>query len=580
MGRPVGFPVLGVVLLALSSGTYAGPLDDARSAVAARDWAAADPSFRLAVAEAERLDDGGARLVTVLDAWADSFASRTLRLDELAYRERIAELWRAGPRARTLGAVSALHDLASVYLRVGPLERAESVLREALELRESLEDAGPPEVETLLRALDSTLERLRPDDPEREAILLRLVEAAPTTDDLHRLSRYYRARGETERAIEALGRALGREEASASSEYAWPGVLLADLGQEREQLGQLDRAEAAYRRAIDVGERALGARHPQLVRPLTRLGGFLVEAGRYEEALPLLERAMALEVAAWGAEQAVCACACGPTLPESLERTYRALGREDDLRRLAASRPGPGTESADDDDAARVNDLRARGRFHEALEQAELDLALTRGRHGPDAPEVAERLRIVAWQLLLQGRGAEAARHAREAVRILEHDAGTTPARLADVYLLATQAVASTSVRDGEVDELLRKELDVRRSTGQRQRAAILLQQLGTRLPPADRGAEQVGALEQALELWRAMAGDDAPEAVSIRTEIALTHLAQQRFDEAERWIEELLPTASRQSAFRQQRIVEAAERFREKTGRDVGTLRPQRDPA
>ncbi len=506
--------------------------------------------------------------ITSLDARADSLATRTLKLDELAVRERIVDLWRTGPRSHTLDAVAALRDLAALYSRLGPLESAEELLHEAIELRESIAEPGAPEIETLLRELDRALEQLRPDDPERETILLRLSGSASTTEDLYRLGRYREERGENELAIDALDRAIAREESSSSGESRWPWLLQNAIGRAYERSGQPGRAEEAYRRAVDDAERGLGKKHPQLVQPLSRLGAFLVDAGRYADAVSLLERASELDRLAWGETESACACACGGTLRALLETTYRALGREDALRRLPPEPPvKTASEAAQDADMERVNEMRSRGRIREALEQAELGVALTRGRSGDDSAEVAERLRVAVSLLLYQGRGAEALERARDALRILERDAETPRGQLAELYLLAGNAAASMNPRDGETDELLRKELDVRLALGHRQRAAVLLQRLGTRGAPADRGAEQLESLDRALALWREMADESVAEAVTIRTEIALTHLAQERWDEAQRWIAELLPIAARQSEYRRQRIVEAADQLRAKTG-------------
>ena len=99
----------------------------------------------------------------------------------------------------------------------------------------------------------------------------------------------------------------------------------------------------------------------------------------------------------------------------------------------------------------------------------------------------------------------------------------------------------------------------MRLALGHKQRAANLLQQLALRGAPVERTPEQIEALDRALALWREMAGETAPEAVTIRTEIALTHLAQKRTAEAQRWIAELLPIASLQSDYRRERILDAA---------------------
>jgi tetratricopeptide (TPR) repeat protein len=509
--------------------------------------------------------------IPALDAQADALATKTLRLEELSLRERIADLWRTSPSLHTRDAVAALRDLAALYGKLGPLERAEDVFREAIALRESIAEPGPPEIKELLRELDRVLEQLRPDDPEREAILLRLTSTDPTTEDLYRLGRYQAQRSDSERAIETFDRALERE-GTGSGDDRWPWLLLGELGRAYERSDQRDKAEDAYRRAVDTAERALGTRHPQLVQPLARLGAFYVDAGRYQDALPLLERASALDRLAWGEKESVCSCSCGSSLRELLVKTYQALGKTEELGKLP---PEPqaktASEAAEDADTERVIELRSHGRIREALDQAEVAVALTRGRNRGDSPELAERLRMSASILLYQGRGAEALERIREALKILECDADTPPGRLAELHLLASNAASSVSYRDSEVEDFMRKELDARLALGHRQRAAILLQQLATRVAPIERGPAQLESLEHALALWREMADDSTPEAVTIRTEIALTQVAQGRLDEAERSIVQLLPLAPRQSDYRRQRILEAATQFNTKMGREVG---------
>lgn len=469
--------------------------------------------------QAQTLEDGGEKLRRTLDNWARLLARETRRLEEADVRERAVELWRRGPQPQSLGAAAAMLDLATLRLRIGPVDEAEALAREALALRERLSEPGAPELATILRTLDRALEQVRPADAEREAILLRAIEAGGIGDDYFRLSRHYQERKELARAVEVLEQGLAAEE-HRSAEHGMMGVLLLELARLREGTGAKEDAEAAYRRAIDVKQRALGARHPQLVEPLGQLGEYYVEAERFAEAAPLLERALALDQAAWG-DAAGCGCSCGAGLREMLEQTYLALGRQDDLDRLRTS-PSVLPLSSEDPDAFAIRELRLHGKPAEALEQAERGAARARETFGPDSKELAEKLRTVGWELLVQGRDAEALERAREVVRILERsDAG--PQRLAAGYFLAAQAAGGVDPIGAETAAFLRKELVLRQNLGERRRAATILQRLGTLRPPAYRDAEAVRAIEQALELWRVMADETGPEAAALRRELGVT---------------------------------------------------------
>ncbi|MCB1054215.1 MAG: tetratricopeptide repeat protein [Acidobacteria bacterium] len=148
-----------------------------------------------------------------------------------------------------------------VYRGLGLYDRADELLRHALELRRSLLPPGSSEIA---------------DSAHRLALLD------------YDLSRYDEAEALHREAL-AIHQAIeGPDSRAVAEEERYLAAVL--LGQAR-----YDEAEVAAQRALAVFERELGTDDPMTGATVRVLGGIYRRQERYDQALPFLERATAIE---------------------------------------------------------------------------------------------------------------------------------------------------------------------------------------------------------------------------------------------------------------------------------------------
>jgi tetratricopeptide (TPR) repeat protein len=99
-----------------------------------------------------------------------------------------------------------------------------------------------------------------------------------------------------------------REALASLPEDDWARfAILSMLGAAQQQLSRPDEAMATHREAIALAERRGRAEHPGITAALLNLALALQSAGRSADSLPLVERALAIRVAAYGADSPAAA---------------------------------------------------------------------------------------------------------------------------------------------------------------------------------------------------------------------------------------------------------------------------------
>ncbi|REJ73707.1 MAG: serine/threonine protein kinase [Acidobacteria bacterium] len=289
--------------------------------------------------------------------------------------ERIGDRLGDDPAVRS----ALLGAMGQVYSRLGLPDEAEPLLRESLEVLESLPEAKPRQVAGGSLRLAELLHqrgRLAEAEPLLRAVLELLGPVGETPEDVLDLAAAHvqlgilmRDRGELEPARDHLERSLAlREEelgnddgsvahalyhlgwleylsgspAAAEERYrralaiwerslgpahASVGWVHNDLGVVLGERGELESALEHYQRAIEIHQARLGDQHPALAAPLQNLGNLLADLGRYEEAVASIERSVAIREAALGPEH--------PDVAGSLDALafqLRRLGRHDEAR--------------------------------------------------------------------------------------------------------------------------------------------------------------------------------------------------------------------------------------------------------
>ncbi|REJ74496.1 MAG: serine/threonine protein kinase [Acidobacteria bacterium] len=181
-------------------------------------------------------------------------------LDEL--KERDGEDRRGVPTVQ----LEALARLAAALSESGEAQRAEPVIRRALDLARS-----HPGVSELVRT--KLLEDL--------AIVL-----------LHQ--------GRAAEAVPLFEQAIGQFEAILGPDSL--RLPLTELGAALVDVGDFDRAEALHRRALDIATRAAGLDSPRRAAELVNLGWMLHNRGELDRAQRLYEESLALNTAGAGAD--------------------------------------------------------------------------------------------------------------------------------------------------------------------------------------------------------------------------------------------------------------------------------------
>jgi serine/threonine-protein kinase len=373
--------------------------------------------FLLALFEASDPDQTDGETLTALDLVRRGEANAGM-LDD-----------RPAIKAEMLGVIGGL------YTQLGEYERAEVLLREALDLQRELHDAasstasGATPNPELVRALDrlGAILSLRGGQAEAESLLREAIAIAALTGDpdleadshanlgyaLHHLGKHESAEAEYRRAVEIRRRAFGDRHAKLADELHGLALTL-------HMTGRLDDAETHFLEALAIKRELLHHQHSSLAATLAALGRLYTWKLDYEAALPLLREAIAIN-----RER------LGPRHPQL----------RDDLSELGYSLQRFGDHAA------------AEEVFHEALEIALETL-------GPNHQKVATGLGHLSYVLAEQGRVAEAAPLRGQALEITRQNWGPEhPNTAFDAYNLG-RLLDRLGQRDG-ADTAFREALGI-----------------------------------------------------------------------------------------------------------------------
>jgi eukaryotic-like serine/threonine-protein kinase len=182
--------------------------------------------------------------------------------------------------------------IGQVYQSLASFEDAESLLREALELRRSALGERDLETAASRQALGELL-RIRGSFAESAALLERALEvrgelagerSREVAETLRSLARLARDNGDLETAVLRYEKALEAERGAAGARDPAVGDILSDLAVAQQELGRYAEAEDAVRQALEIWRGLLGENHPRIANALNNLGLINSRAGNYEAA--------------------------------------------------------------------------------------------------------------------------------------------------------------------------------------------------------------------------------------------------------------------------------------------------------
>ena len=363
------------------------------------------------------LEDQPAIRARLLDTIGSVYSALSLYDDAEPLLREGLEIRESIPGVGEVDVAESLHNLAAVYLRQGRYEDAERLLRQVLAIREERLGADHLDVSFALSDLAWTEFRLGRYG-EAEALFRRAVkvqekhhglEHLDVASMLASLGSALSQQGKTSESEGVSRRSLAIREKELGPDHPLVGVSLNNLSALYKDLGEYASAEPLLVRALAIYQEGLGPDHLRVAFPLTNLGDVYCYLGRCEEARPLLQRALELLEAAVGPDsQLVAHPLCG------LGRVAREQGRYDEaearFRRALALWEAVSVENPEA--AQAVFDLAVlyhRQSQHEAAEPLFLRaLKMREEGMGPSHPRTAEVLEEYAAHLRATGQEAAA----------------------------------------------------------------------------------------------------------------------------------------------------------------------------
>jgi len=396
-----------------------------------------------------------------------------------------------------------LDALGRVYLGLGRLDQAESVIKEARSIRE--EEFGRDSLEVAL-SFDSLgqLSYARSDFEGGAVLLARALE-------LHR----------------SLPREVHTDVARAANNLA---VMLRGVG-------RLDEAEALHREALELRRREFGDRHPLVAESLNNLAAVLIDRAAYDDAEARLREALAIRREVLGPSD--------PLVAQTTANIASVVYGTGDLTRAVNlyeqtlelyDRLAAGGEAEQALALSGYSQVLMRlGRMTEAREALEKGLSLQLEILGPEHADVASTRVSLAELAQAQGDGEEALLQWEQGLEIRRRTLppdhpllATTLANYGDFLCDAGQA------EEGE--PLLREALDIYREVlgSEHWFTAVAEICLGKALVKLGEDDEAEELLLHGLKILKSEHGRDSSDAGAARHLLIGLYRSQGRLEAAE----------------------------------------------
>lgn len=451
---------------------------------------------------------------------------------------------------------SALMVLADLHLRQNQLGAADAALNRALALR--------------LKALPEP----HPDVVDAKNLIATLRERQKKPDEAETL--YWNI-------VEINERAYPKGNAATAA-------TLANLARLYEHQRKIGDAISAIERAVRIFETVLPEWHPNLSKSLVHLASLYAHGGRSDEAELLLRRALAIRLAALPDGHPDIA-----EVQQSLLANYKRSGRSqeaDDVVRQGRKQGSAEAYSARleglDKEIKQLTSLQVQQtrnqQWAEALTAARALLPLTRQRYGEGSAETASGLGLVATSLDMLGRHQEAEALWRSSEQISVKVRGVSDPltltvqaafarsqgklghksddkqRLSDLteqlegkfgidsieLWWPLQHLANAYKLSGDADKtfaLHRRRIEIaKKAHGEvHQFVALALESLVTECAWFGRHKEAIQHSQEVRDIYAQLYGADSWQVTGPLRQLALSHIAQNRFADAEPHLKRIL---------------------------------------
>jgi len=221
------------------------------------------------------------------------------------------------------------NNLAALYAERGSFSRAESLYKEALDMRVRTLGADHPDVADCLKGL-ALLYQDMGAYYEAEPLYKRALSIQRKTlnpehpklgSTLYGLAELYRNMGELEKAEPLIEQSLKIKIGSLGKDHPDVATILNNMGLLYHDKGDYGVAEVCYRQAWSVGEAALGADHPEVLNYINNTAVLYHDAKQYSQAEFLYGNVLSLLKEAFGSVHPYVA-----SIQRSLAYLYLELG--------------------------------------------------------------------------------------------------------------------------------------------------------------------------------------------------------------------------------------------------------------
>jgi serine/threonine protein kinase/Tfp pilus assembly protein PilF len=313
------------------------------------------------------------------------------------------------------------------------------------------------------------------------------------------------------------------------------------------QLGDYDKAGKMHQSALAINRQLFGPNSRETAASLNDLGLAFFRGGNLTDAAAALGEALRIRQGLFGRENVEVAASLNDLA--SVYRHQKKLGEAETLTResLAIREKRFGAESLEVADTLHNLSvvLGDENKKDEAEVTARKMLAMRRQLLGPEDPQVASALADVAWAANASGKLDEAVSLERDALAMQRRLLGDNAPDVAKSSNFLGQLLA----RQGHLEEAR----DVLQSALSKQDNRFgegnpitldTLRSLGLVLQSAGDFAGAEAAHRKAIGLWRQRGESDTPQALSEVESLAHVFMAEKKFDEAGRLLDESLTPA------------------------------------
>jgi tetratricopeptide (TPR) repeat protein/CHAT domain-containing protein len=410
---------------------------------------------------------------------------------------------------------SVMQRLASYYLFKASYDQADSLVHQALTIREKVLGPYSPDLATSVKLLG----------------IIRLRQR-------HNLE----AESLYERALAIQERTWGPDHLEVAS-------TLNNLGAVYRYEARYTEAESLHMRALAIKERALGPDHSDLTIILDNLGRIYQLQARYAEAESVFKRACAITEKAFGPDHMNVAYQL-----IDLGTVYRCQGHyaeaESAFRRaLAITEEVLGPDEVNV--ASRLVELgtvyRWQGHYAEAESAYKRALAIAERNFGPDHPEVATALLGIGNVYNSQGRYADAEPLYKRALAIQERDPGLDPLTVA-ATLNNLGGIYYSLRRHVDAEQLLERAIAVREKVlgPNHPDVASTLSNLGSVYCSQGRYADAESTFKRAQAIQERALNSDHPNVAGPLSGLGNVYYCQARYTEAEPFLKRALAIEER----------------------------------